>query len=1184
MENTGEREPPTGSRLRNRLRATIKNSADFDTFCQDYFIAVYRRFTQNMERVAKENLLFDLADAADIENALNGLTPPPPPPPPSADPLLQRITTACRFKEKSRRDLEIDTIQVDPKLQLIRVSYEDCGHKVCYGLGITREVVDVALLAQFRDLLRQHALDGQLCTDPRLVYFPTTANTQVLSVDVRHASSGPRRILIESSDEYESLIDLREALSRQSRRIAEDSRYPQALYVPQRLEVANGSRLSFTKDEGVALDRIIDWIHRPGGRFVLVLGAFGTGKTFLLYELARQLSRPESSVVPLLITLRSLEKKHNLNDLLIAYMGQENIWPIDPERLRHMCRMGKIVLLFDGFDELALRTDYRESALYLETLFSAVEEEAKVLITSRTEHFLTDQQIATALGKRLATVPTMAAKLQGFNSDQIRRFLSNQFNEAEVQARFALIDQVEDLLGLSENPRMLSLIAQIEPERLQRLGQVEAAHLYGALVEQWIAKEIERKKPINDDSMLTHKQLMLALDDLARQLWASPTSSVKLDGLELATSSALGRINLQDGVTAHQLGSSSLLCRDKDGGFAFFHFSLLEWFIAHKLVKEIDSGGYSVWHQRMISPLMADFISGFLGEDKAKSWTEKILDQFADSDDKEPRPMIRSTQLLAKRLNLPYAQLLELTQEDMTEAKLAPLNLSRTNLRGFDLRGISFVGKDLRGTDLDSAKLEDANLSKADLRKAKLHKADLSRANLCDAKLNGATLSEAKLYRAQLLGAKVNTAQLAGSDTLGAALSELPKVMHIPERLACSHTTALTWHPRGDLLATATADNGIAIYDSLTGECVRVLFGHTDAVLSAAFSLDGKILATGSSDCTVKLWSMETASCLKTLREHRDWVRHVTFSPDGQFLASAADDGSIGLWKMQAVPQLHRMLRHQRRIRGVTFDADSKTMVSASDDGSLYLWRVDDAQWEKVDSTESWHALSVACSPHGGVMAIGTRYGKVCLLKAEAGRSMRTLGHHESWASHVAFSPDGCVLASSGFDGKIRVWSMPSGELLLVLSSDSGRIQRVAFAPDGRIVASLSQDGTVTLWNTASGTQLRTLEHALSPRRDLMWMTSGLCRFSFENRTIAIDLSRERARSRARNYSDVSAGGIVLCLLILGILTKSWSMSTPILLILAGYAVARVPVYERSKSVGAFLYEWYKTGTVNTHG
>jgi WD40 repeat protein len=60
--------------------------------------------------------------------------------------------------------------------------------------------------------------------------------------------------------------------------------------------------------------------------------------------------------------------------------------------------------------------------------------------------------------------------------------------------------------------------------------------------------------------------------------------------------------------------------------------------------------------------------------------------------------------------------------------------------------------------------------------------------------------------------------------------------------------------PSPSPLSGATA---VALWDSTKSRCGSFDTGHDDAVISLAFSPDGKLLATGSQDNTIKVWAVD---------------------------------------------------------------------------------------------------------------------------------------------------------------------------------------------------------------------------------------------------------------------------------------------------------------------------------------
>src|SRR4029453_18964520 len=157
---------------------------------------------------------------------------------------------------------------------------------------------------------------------------------------------------------------------------------------------------------------------------------------------------------------------------------------------RYMLEQGRIALLFDGFDELALRVTYSRAADHLRTLIEAASGDARVVVTSRTQHFLLDQQIKTALYEQVERLRNgRIVSLAPLDTEQSRQVLVNRLGDThQADSRLQLLDQIKDLLGLSANPRMLSFIVQLPEADLRqakaREGEITAASLYRLLLER----------------------------------------------------------------------------------------------------------------------------------------------------------------------------------------------------------------------------------------------------------------------------------------------------------------------------------------------------------------------------------------------------------------------------------------------------------------------------------------------------------------------------------------------------------------------------------------------------------------------------------------------------------------------------------------------------------------------------
>lgn len=782
---------------------------------------------------------------------------------------------------------------------------------------VTRESVD-ALAA----LVRAAGVGDRA----ELVYSAQNRAPQVLRDEARR-----RGVQVRSYAEFQGLLDLRDYVAGQHQRLLSDQRYQHALYVTQRFRDLE-SLTQAGGDDLVA--ELVDELSSDAGRFILLLADFGRGKTFALRELARRIPASLPGLIPIYVELRELDKAHSVDALVAAHLANHGEKQIDLKAFRYMLRQGRVVLLFDGFDELATRVTFDRAADHLQTLLAAAEGRAKIVVASRTQHFKSDAQVFTALGEQVGTLPgRRVLGIEDFGADQIRAYLQNLYGtERAADERLRLMSSIGDLLGLSSNPRMLSFVAALDERRLRAVAAagetLSGADLYREILDSWLSYEHDRAHGMpGAPAGLTQEDLWRAVTVLAMRLSETGESLIRLDELAEHAATSLaglagGQLSAQQSV--HAIGAGSLLVRSEAGTFGFIHSSVAEWLVANEIATgEItnpaarDTGLLS---RRRLPKLTIDFLCDLADAEILGRWVRDTLAGRGATDAARSNALQVSDRMkVSARADLRGASLPgeDLSHRDFGRVDFTGADLSGARLVDSGLTGANLSGARLRGARLDGARLAGANLTGADLRGARLIRADLSGAALEGSQWNRAALidvtglpdsagqsssadqpdsagqsSSAGLpeRRPELRGAAIAPGQPVETELAPADVG----VPHGYDYRYARLPEPLSYNADGSLLAIGNTDGGVTLADTGTGQPVRTLRGHGDRVYAVAYAPGDRdsVLVTASSDGTLRLWDT-TGACTGVIDVPEPGAWPVTISPDGTRLAYGAPDGVV---------------------------------------------------------------------------------------------------------------------------------------------------------------------------------------------------------------------------------------------------------------------------------------------------
>jgi len=860
------------------------------------------------------------------------------------------------------------------------------------------------------------------------------------------------------------------------------------------------------------------WLADSTKMHISVLGEFGTGKTWFALHYAWQallryreakaagIERPR---LPLVISLRDYSKALNIEFLFSDFFFRKHEIPLrDYSAFDQLNRMGKLLLIFDGFDEMADKVDRQKMINNFWELARVAVPESKIILTCRTEHFPEAQEGRALLNAELkASTANLTGEppqfevvyLKHFNDAQIERALSLRADSVTVER----VMNNQQLLDLAQRPLMTELILEALPD-IKKGKPIDLSRIYLYAVRQKMERDIKNERTFTSlaDKLYFLCELsweMLSTDKMALNYRLFPDRIRGLFGPAVQEQKDLDH-------WYYDMMGQTMLIPNADGDYAPAHRSLLEFFVAYKFVAELgilapdfteiactqsyidtvvppqDYTWSSYFHRdiseegkvKLIPPLntfVSESLNNLFETLGKQKITKAVLDFMTNM-------LLPDKKELKKRLLLSIKATVGETVEDIgiIAGNIATLitYYDRKALRGVNLSG--------------------SNLYKADfgIRTRGGFHFEAKPVDLSNANLEGTNLQDVDFSKVVLVNANLSHSSLYG-------VKGLPSVGdHFFDKVALA--------PDSSFLVAGGIEGIVKLWWLETGK-EQIVTEKMSWIGCLAISSDKRLVAAGDNMGCIIIYDIQKSQIMHQIRDHKDCIASLVFDPDKNCLIVASGgnppkDNSLRIYTI-ADGKLSWHYQHSESFKRIAYYPSSNTLLTLDWGGGIDLWdiekklhirnlinRVYGKQNQINEKKVNHFSISADCQQMLVVRDSGREFALQILEVPELG----TIWKREKFPLYITppepplppyqappgmdhsfmLSNQGHLIAFS-VDNVFVLWNVLEDREIWHSNEHLHWIENIIFSQDDKYIVTGCRDDTIKIWDVENGKTVRTI-------------------------------------------------------------------------------------------------------------
>jgi WD40 repeat protein len=875
---------------------------------------------------------------------------------------------------------------------------------------------------------------------------------------------------------------------------------------------------NYGEAEGWIEGYIQQWLSDDSKEHVSILGEFGTGKTWFAFHYAWDCLRAYKSAkeqglerprLPLVITLRDYNKALKVESVLSDLFFNKHDIRLNSSVFECLNRMGKLLLIFDGFDEMADKVDRQKMINNFWELARVVVPGAKVILTSRTEHFPHDRESRALLNAELES-STAGLKwkaprfelleLAKFNEKQIRKVLVLEVEEKELDDE--IVERVmahSDLLELARRPVMMELIIEAMPD-IEEGKPVDMSRVYYYAIVRKMNRDIKEERTFTS---LADKLYFLC--EVAWEMLSTEKMTLNYrefpDRIRKIFPQLVREVKDLDHWQYDMMGQT-ILIRNADGDYTPAHRSMLEFLVAYKFAAEL--GVLKVDFVEAMQQKTVSYID-ITAKPQSYTWNGYLNEYVAAKYQNNKIPSLQKFTAESNEYlccNFGYEVLTQAVIDlilPMLEATNSQglLNLIRST-KGKTEQETRWLGGNAatllvkqNPAALDCEDLSHTQMSNSNLIGANMQKVDFTMANLANSSIINVLASKVLSIYISKDGRFFFTKHIEHNSYR----RDKFRIWEISNK-ECIYTGHLEHYGSPDKLKLHFGDiltsNG-SLLD--INEHLHFLSAMTSKV--TALSEDGSYLLTcqasnlnnlnNSTNSTISIYHLDntnnTYNCSNRLNFSDIDVKTIAISHNCHWFLTGIsnpkeyeveDKNTLKRWQTATCECICNYVGHTDSISALAIAPDDSWFISGSNDGTIKLWDILTGECYQTYIGNNGSVTTLAVSPNGSWFVSGNSNGTIQLwsIAKDSGCILTYKGHKSSIVA-IAISPEDNWFISSGDDGLLKFWDRESGTCHTTYTTYQNSIRTLAIAKNTSWFITGNLDGTLKRWDLNSGKCLR---------------------------------------------------------------------------------------------------------------